>query len=174
MNPTVCQHCSGAKGDWCGDQHVHFSFLSSSDMASMKSECKSHANKHIPSHKLLFCFLACPSQMALLGPSLVAQGMEMGKGRSCDLHLRIPSPESWDYYPHVTDKEMEAQRGKTTWVLPSKCRATIRSCLLTGHHKKWSRNSQVCELLHHKQSWTELPTIPKSGHANLPALGGWR
>lgn len=49
-------------------------------MASMKSECKSRANKHIRIHKPLFLFLACPSQTALFGPSLAAQGMGMVKG----------------------------------------------------------------------------------------------
>ena len=78
--PTVCQHCLGEKGEWSGGQYVTLSFPYSSDIESVKSQSKSHANKHTATHELLFLFLACPSQTGLLNPSLLAQGMETIEG----------------------------------------------------------------------------------------------
>ena len=53
--------------------------------------------------------------MDLLSPCLVAQGKETVEGGAVNFTCVSPYPYShvsWDYYLHVADEEIEAQRGK--------------------------------------------------------------
>ena len=76
----------------------------------------------------LFLFPAFPSQMGLLSSHLVAQRKETVEGGAVNfnsisypyyhhvLMLELLS-SCWNYYPHVTDEETEAQRGKMAQVM---------------------------------------------------------
>lgn len=109
------------KGKWLGDhQHVNLSFPSSSATVPMKSGCKLQANKHKSIHKTFFFSPACPSWMDLLRPHLVAREKEMEEEKVLWTSVLYPLifTVSWDYYPHATDEETEARRGKMSQVMP--------------------------------------------------------
>lgn len=115
--PPVCQHCPRKRAS--GLEIINM-LISHSLPALPLCLWKVGANKHKSIHKTFFFSPACPSWMDLLRPHLVAREKEMEEEKVLWTSVLYPLifTVSWDYYPHATDEETEARRGKMSQVMP--------------------------------------------------------